>query len=78
VAAREYLKILAMAAKESESAVTVALTELCGRQPITAQAVEELVHAQKLPSPVTDVGVAAVDLSSYDRLLSMEEVAYAM
>lgn len=78
VAAREYLKILAMAAKEGESAVTMALTELCGRQPITAQAVEELVHAQQLPSPVTDVGVAAVDLSSYDRLLSMEEVAYAM
>ena len=78
VAAREYLKILAMAAKEGESAVTMALTELCGRQPITAQAVEELVHAQQLPSPVTDVGVAAVDLSSYDRLLSVEEVAYAM
>ncbi|GLI38803.1 transposase [Geobacter hydrogenophilus] len=78
LAAREHLKILAMAAKEGESAVTMALTELCGRQPITAQAVEELVHAQQLPSPVTDVGVAAVDLSSYDRLLSMEEVAYAM
>lgn len=78
VAAREYLKILAMAAKEGESAVTMALTELCGRQPITAQAVEELVHAQQLPSPVTDVGVAAVDLASYDRLLSIEEVTYAM
>jgi len=78
VAAREYLKILAMAAKEGESTVLMALTELCGRQPITAQAVEELVHAQQLPSPVTDVGVAAVDLASYDRLLSMEEVTYAM
>lgn len=78
VAAREYLKILAMAAKESEAAVAAALTELGGRQPITAKAVEELVHAQQLPSPVTDVGVAAVDLASYDRLLSMEEVVYAM
>jgi len=78
VAAREYLKILAMAAKESETAVAAALTDLCGRQPITAQAVEGLVRAQQLPSPVTDVGVAAVDLASYDRLLSMEEVAYAM
>jgi hypothetical protein len=78
VAAREYLKILAMAAKEGESAVTVALTELCGRQPITAQAVEELVHDQQLPSPAISVGVAAVDLANYDRLLSMEEVAYAM
>lgn len=78
IAAREYLKILAMAAKESETAVAAALAELCGRQPITAQAVEELVRAQQLPSPVTEVGVVAVDLACYDRLLSMEEVAYAM
>lgn len=78
VAAREYLKILAMAAKESETAVTAALTELCGRQPITAQAVEKLVRTQQLPSPVTDVGVVAVDLASYDCLLSMKEAGYAM
>lgn len=78
VAAREYLKILVLAAKESEAAVAAALTELCGRQPITAEAVEELVRAQQLPSPVTEVGVVAVDLACYDRLLSMEEVAYAM
>lgn len=78
VATREYLKILAMAAKESETAVAAALTELCGRQPITAEAVEELVRAQQLPLPVTEVGVVAVDLACYDRLLSMEEVAHAM
>ena len=78
VAAREYLKILELAAKESETADAAALTELCGRQPITAQAVEELVCAQQLPSPVTDIGVVAVDLACYDRLLSIEEVAYAM
>ena len=78
VAAREYLKILMLAAKESETAVAAALTELCGRQPITAEAVEGLVLAQQLPSPITEVGVVAVDLACYDRLLSMEEVAYAM
>ena len=78
VAAREYLKILVLAAKESEAAVAAALTELCGRQPITAEAVEELVRAQLLPSPVTEVGVVAVDLACYDRLLTTEEVAYAM
>lgn len=78
VAAREYLKILAMAANESEAAVAAALTELCGRQPITAQAVEDLVRTQQPPSPITDVGVLAVDLASYDSLLSFEEVAYAM
>lgn len=78
VAAREYLKILVLAAKESETAVAAALTELCGRRPITAEAVEELVRAQLLPSPVTEVDVVAVDLACYDRLLSMEEVVYAM
>ena len=78
VAAREYLKILALAAKESESAVKAALAELCGRQPITAQAVEQLVCAQQIPSPVTDVDIVAVDLASYDCLLCMQEVAYAM
>ena len=78
VAAREYLKILAMAAKESETAVMAALTELCGRQPITAQAVEELVRAQQPPTSATDIGIAAVDLANYDRLLSGQEVAYAM
>jgi hypothetical protein len=75
VAAREYLKILAMAAKESETAVMAALTELCGRH---AQAVEELVRAQQPPTSATDIGIAAVDLANYDRLLSGQEVAYAM
>jgi len=51
---------------------------LCGRQPITAEAVEGLMLAQQLPSPITEVGVVAVDLACYDRLLTMEEVAYAM
>jgi hypothetical protein len=78
VAAREYLKILELAAKDSEAAVTAALTELCGRHPITAEAVDGLVRAQQLPSPITEVGVVAVDLACYDRLLSIEEVAYAM
>jgi hypothetical protein len=79
VAAREYLKILALAAKESEVAVAAALDELCGHQPVTAQAVEELVHAQQIASPVTEIGVAAVDLLSYDRLLSgQQELAHAI
>jgi hypothetical protein len=77
VAAREYLKILALAAKESEAGVAAALAELCGRQPVTAEAVEMLVRTQQLPTPVTDVGIATVDLANYDRLLSMEGVTYA-
>jgi len=78
VAAREYLKILALAAKESEAAVAAALRELCGRQPITAQAVETLIHVEPMASPVAEIGVAAVDLASYDRLLSMEAMAHAI
>ena len=77
-AAREYLKILELAAMESESAVTAALTELCGNQEITADAVEKIVRAQLMPiSPVTDVHITPVDLTCYDSLLSTEEVAYA-
>ena len=76
-AAREYLKILALAARESETAVTAALSELCGRQPITADAVSEIVRAQQTPSPVTDVEIVPVNLACYDSLLSYVGVAYA-
>ena len=77
-AAREYLKILEMAAMESESAVTAALTELCGHQAITADAVTKIVRAQQQPiSRVAAVNIAPVDLSCYDSLLSTAEVAYA-
>jgi len=75
-AAKEYLKILRMAAKESETAVTTALSELCGRQQITACAIEEILHAQQRPSLCAEVSIAQVDLAAYDRLLLNEEVAY--
>jgi len=76
-AAREYLKILRMAAMESETAVGAALSELCGRQAITACSVEKILHAQQVPPPVTEVRIAQVDLTAYDRLLLNEEVSYA-
>jgi hypothetical protein len=76
-AAREYLKILRMAAMESETAVTAALSDLYGRQAITADAVEEILHSQQ-PSSVAEVSIAQVDLAAYDRLLLNEEVSYAM
>lgn len=77
-AVREYLKILRMAAMESETAVGAALSDLCGRQPITACAVEEILHKQQPPSPVAEVSIAQVDLAAYDRLLLNEEVSYAV
>ena len=77
-AAREYLKILRMAAMESETAVGAALSELCGRQAITACSVEEILNAQKRQPSVTEVSIAQVDLTTYDCLLVNEEVSYAV
>jgi hypothetical protein len=77
-ASREYLKILRMAAMESETAVTAALSGLCGRQAITADAVEAILNTQK-PSPtVSEVQITHVDLAVYDQLLFSEEASYAM
>lgn len=76
-AAREYLKILRMAAMESETSVTAALSDLCGRQAITAEAVEEIFHAQQPPASFIEIDVAPVDLATYDRLLLHEGVSYA-
>lgn len=77
-ATREYLKILRMAAMESETAVTAALYVLCGRQAITADAVEEILHSHQSPASVADVSITQVDLAAYDRLLLNEEVSYAV
>lgn len=76
-AVREYLKILSMAATESETVVNAALVELCGRQPITACAVEQILNKQQQPSPVTEVRITQVDLAAYDRLLLHEGVHHA-
>lgn len=76
-ATREYLKILRMAARESEAAVTTALCELCGREPITAGAVERILHTQHTPLLYPGVKIARVDLAAYERLLLNKEVSYA-
>jgi hypothetical protein len=76
-AAKEYLKILRLAARESETAVTAALAALCGRQAITADAVATLLHTPQRPTAVTEIRVAPVDLATYDCLLIPAEVSYA-
>jgi len=75
-AEKEYLRILHLAARESETGVDSALgVLLSGDEPLTADAVETLVRSgQKLP-PVTEVNVEPVDLAAYDLLLAGEEVA---
>jgi hypothetical protein len=61
---------------ESETGVDHILRFLIDtEEPISADSVEELFHSGKdLPLP-TDVVVEQVDLSSYDRLLSLQEAA---
>jgi len=75
-AEKEYLRILHLAAKESETGVDSALQVLLANdEPLSADAVEALVRSdQELPS-VTEINVEPVDLAAYDILLAGEEVA---
>ena len=78
VANKEYLNILHLAARESETRVEVALKELFGEsRQINFEAVrEEVLSVQEL-YPVKEVEIAEVDLVTYDALLeqSWQEVA---
>jgi hypothetical protein len=73
---KEYLRILHLAAKESEAGVDGALQVLLsGDELLTADAVEQIVRSGQEPPPVPEVSVEPVDLSAYDLLLAGEEVA---
>ena len=66
---KAYLRVLHLAAKESESGVDAALNVLLeGKEPITAEAVEALL-GRTLPAPDHLVAPPVVDLSTYDGLL---------
>lgn len=73
-AARDYLRILELAAKQSESGVDAVLDRLLeSGTPITPSAVEDqLAHDLGLPRAM-EVFVATVDLAMYDQLLQNEE-----
>jgi hypothetical protein len=74
---KEYLKILHLAAKESESHVEAALRELLTReQPISAAAVEALLTLAPAFTPITEVSIEAVDLSCFDVLFTDKEVPH--
>jgi transposase len=74
VAAKQYLTILHLAARDSEAAVDDALKRLIQNdQTITAREVIRIVKSQPKIPDVTDIKIASVDLTSYDQLL--EEVA---
>jgi hypothetical protein len=73
---KEYLKILYLAAKESESEVNAALRQLIELElPITAVAVKYRLDSISATAPITAVSVAEVNLAMYDVLLQQEAVA---
>lgn len=72
---KEYLKILNLAAKESESGVDDALRWLMDQdQPISSDAVEAIVMTNQRIPKITDVEIDEVDLGLYDNLLVSAEV----
>lgn len=72
---KEYLEILYLAARQSETAVDEALrTLLASDRPVSQAAVEELVHRAEAVPAVTEVTVEEVDLFSFDDLFSHKEV----
>ena len=73
-AAKDYLRILELAAKESEAGVDAALARLLEwNVPITPTVVaDRLAHDLGLPRAM-EVMITAVDLSMYDELLESKE-----
>ena len=73
---KEYLKLLHLASKESQSGVEESLKKLLdGSQAVSVQAVEDILKSGQQAIATQDVKVAEVSLSSYDALLAEEEVA---
>jgi hypothetical protein len=67
---KEYLKILHLAAKESETAVDQALSYLINKNlPITFNTVFDMVSDNKDYSVIQDIRIDMVDIGAYDRLL---------
>jgi hypothetical protein len=72
---REYLKILKLAAKESESGVDDALRWLMDQsQPIRYETVAAILKGNQCIPQVTEVEIDAIDLDLYDTLLENVEV----
>ena len=75
-ASREYVRILHLAATESEPRVDEVLRGLLTTEdPITAERVKACVLAGHTPPPTTTVTIDAVNLAAYDHLLTSAEVS---
>jgi transposase InsO family protein len=71
---REYVRVLHLAAHETESGVEDALRILMAQEQLpTAAAVEELVRSGRRLPPPTEVVVEPVDLASYDELFEYRD-----
>ena len=71
---KHYLKILKLAAKESQTLVNESLRFLVSRgDEIDSKIVEAIVESGLQPPAVTDVQVEQVDLGIYDELLEYQE-----
>jgi len=74
-AAKEYLGILHLAARETESGVEAVLARLLDEgRPLSVTVVAEELHKSDKQLSVTEVTVGPVDLASYDALLENKEV----
>ena len=72
---KQYLKLLALAAQESETLVNETLRFFISQaSPIDVGVVEERVKAQLQPPAVTEIEIEPVDLRLYDQFLEHEEV----
>jgi hypothetical protein len=71
---KQYLKILELAANESQTSVNEALRFLINHaDAIDFDMVEQIVKSEQQPPDVTDVCVGDIDLYSYDCLLESAE-----
>lgn len=74
-AVKEYLKILFLAARESEARVDDILRDHLDRgHAVSWASVEAMLHSQQKILPATEVTIDEVDLSNYDALLETKEV----
>lgn len=73
---RDYVGLLYLAAKESETVVNEALRRLLEEEsPISLEAVRRIVQSGEKLCPPREVNVQAVDLAHYDELLGAGEVS---
>jgi hypothetical protein len=71
---KQYLKILELAAQESETLVNEILRFFIRQAgPIDVDAIEEMVKARLRPPAITEIEIEPVDLKIYDQLLEYEE-----